>query len=193
MSDSDTAKREEPPAQGGSRREAAGDPAPAVLPPGPAEPPSMFLQIVGAVAIGLLAVIAAQSFLTARDVNLVSQNLGALAGRLQAESDKSRKLFDEVVILRGQVGELKNFVQIASRQGGGGASGEAPPGPADWTGIYVSELAPLLPILEQYEGDMGEAWIYTDNESFIESIARALEALEALEPGGMDGDIEQPQ
>ena len=186
MSDSDTAKREEPPDQGGSGREAAGDPA-------PAEPPSMFLQIVGAVAIGLLAVIAAQSFLTARDVNLVSQNLGALAGRLQAESDKSRKLFDEVVILRGQVGELKNFVQIASRQGGRGASGETPPGPADWTGIYVSELAPLLPILEQYEGDMGEAWIYTDNESFIESIARALEALEALEPGGMDVDIEQPQ
>ncbi len=99
MSDSDTAKREEPPARGGSRREAAGDPAPAVPAAGPAELPSMFLQIVGAVAIGLLAVIAAQSFLTARDVNLVSQNLGTLAGRLQAETDRSRKLFDEIVIL----------------------------------------------------------------------------------------------
>ena len=183
MSDSDTAKREEPPAQGGSRREAAGDPR-------SAEPPSMFLQIVGAVAIGLLAVVTAQSFLTARDVNLVSQNVSTRAGRLQAETDRSRKLFDEVVILRGQVGELKNFLQITARQGGGGASGETPPGPADWTGIYVSELAPLLPILAQYEGDMGEAWIYTDNESFIESVARALEALET---GGMDADIEQPQ
>lgn len=190
MSDSDAAKREEDPAQGGSRREAAGDPAPAVLPAGPAEPPSMFFQIIGAVAIGLLAVIAAQGFLTARDVTLVSQNVGALAGRLQAESDKSRKLFDEVVILRGQVGELKNFVQITSRQGGGRGSGETPPGPADWTGVYVSELAPLLPILAQYEGDMGEAWIYTDNQNFIESIARTLEALEA---GGMEVDVEQPQ
>ncbi len=183
MSDSDAAKREEQPAHGGSGRAAAGDPT-------PAEPPSMFLQIVGAVAIGLLAVVTAQSFLTARDVNLVSQNVSTLAGRLQAETNKSRKLFDEIVILRGQVGELKNFLQIASRQGGGGASGDTPPGPADWTGIYVSELAPLLPILAQYEGDMGEAWIYTDNESFIESIARALEALET---GGMDADIEQPQ
>jgi hypothetical protein len=150
----------------------------------------MFLQILGAVAIGLLAVVTAQSFLTARDVNLVSQDVGALAGRLQAETNKSRKLFDEIVILRGQVGELKNFLQVTSRQGGGGASGETPPGPADWTGVYVNELAPLLPILAQYEGDMGEAWIYTDNESFIESIAKALEA---LEPGGTDVDLEQPQ
>ncbi len=189
MSDSDTAKREDDPAQGGSRNEAAGDPAPAVLPAGPAEPPSMFFQIIGAVAIGLLAVIAAQGFLTARDVNLVSQNVGAFAGRFQAETDKSRKLFDEVVILRGQVGELKNYLQITSRQGGRG-SGETPPGPTDWTGVYVSELAPLLPILAQYEGDMGEAWIYTDNQNFIESIARTLEALEA---GGMEVDVEQPQ
>jgi hypothetical protein len=190
MSDSDTAKREEDPARGGSRNEAAGDPAPEVMPAGPAELPSMFLQIVGAVAIGLLAVVAAQSFLTARDVNVVSQNVGTLAGRLQAETDKSRKLFDEVVILRGQVGELRNFLQVTSRQSSGRASGETPPGPADWTGVYVSELAPLLPILAQYEGDMGEAWIYTDNQSFIESIARALEKLEA---DGAGVKTDQPQ
>ena len=150
----------------------------------------MFLQIIGAVAIALLAVVAAQSFLTARDVNLVSQNVVTLAGQLQAETDKSRKLFDEVVILRGQVGEIKNFLQITSRQGGGGASGEKPPGPTDWTGVYVSELGPLLPILAQYEGDMGEAWIYTDNEDFIESIARELEKMEGAGP---EVDVEQPQ
>ena len=159
-------------------------------PKGGGEAPSLFVQIVGAVAIGLLAVVAAQGFLTARDVSVVSQNVGALAGRLQAESDKSRKLFDEVVILRGQVGELKNFLQVSGVQGGGGGSGERPPGPTDWTGVYVSELAPLLPVLAQYQGDMGEAWIYTDNEAFIESIAQALEKMEA---GGVDVDVEQPQ
>lgn len=183
MSDSDATKREEDPAQGALREDMASEPL-------PAEPPSLFVQIVGAVAIALLAVVAAQGFLTARDVNIVSQNVGTLAGRIQAETDKSRKLFDEVVILRGQVGELKNFLQITQHQGGAGAAGDAPPGPSDWTGVYVSELAPLLPILAQYEGDMGEAWIYTDNESFIESIAQALEKMEA---GGMEVDVEQPQ
>jgi len=190
MSDSDFTKRDDHSAKGGPRREAAGDPAPVVVQAGPAEPPSMFFQIVAAVAIGLLAVVAAQGFLTARDVNVVSQNVGTLAGRLQSETDKSRKLFDEIVILRGQVGELKNFLQVTSRQGSGGATGEAPPGPSDWTGVYVNELAPLLPILAQYEGDMGEAWIYTDNQSFIESIAEALEKLEADET---EVKTDQPQ
>lgn len=149
----------------------------------------LFVQIVGAIAVALLAVIAAQSFFTARDVNQVSQGLGALAGRVLALDDKSRKLFDEVVVLRGQVGEMRNILQITSRQGGG-AAGEAPPGPRDWTGVYVSELAPLLPILSRYQGDMGEAWIYTDNQAFIESIAEALENLEA---GGVEVETEQAQ
>jgi hypothetical protein len=35
---------------------------------------------------------------------------------------------------------------------------------------------------------MGEAWIYTDNEAFIESIAQALESMGA---GGVD--VDQPQ
>jgi len=190
MSDSDATKREDDLARGRSRRETLGDPAPVVVQAAPAEAPSMFVQIVGAVAIGLLAVVAAQGFLTARDVNLVSLNVGTLAGRLQSETEKSRKLFDEIVILRGQVGELKNFLQVTSRQDSGRATGEAPPGPSDWTGVYVNELAPLLPILAQYEGDMGEAWIYTDNQSFIESIAKALENLEAE---GTEVKTEQPQ
>ncbi len=190
MPDSDATTREDHPATGGSRREAAGDPAPVIVQAGPAEPPSMFFQIIAAVAIGLLAVVAAQGFLTARDVNLVAQNVGTLAGRLQAETDKSRKLFDEIVILRGQVGEFKNLLLIASRQGGGGTSGGAPPGPPGWTGVYVSELAPLLPILARYEGDMGEAWIYTDNQAFIESIAKELEKMEL---DGTEADVEQPQ
>ena len=45
-------------------------------------------------------------------------------------------------------------------------------------------------MLAQYQGDMGEAWIYTDNEAFIESIARALENMEA---GGTEVQVEQPQ
>ena len=107
MSDSDATRREGEPDKYGSGRDAGDDPAPVVVSKGSGEPPSMFVQIVGAVAIGLLAVVAAQGFLTARDVSVVSQNVGALAGRLQAESEKSRKLFDEVVILRGQVGEVR--------------------------------------------------------------------------------------
>jgi hypothetical protein len=154
-----------------------------------AEAPSLFVQIACAVVIALLAVVAAQSFFTDRDVSLMSQNVINLAQRLQAESERSQKLFDEVVILRGQVGEFKNVLQVTRRQGSDGATGDGPPGPRDWTGVYVSELAPLLPILAQYEGDMGEAWIYTDNEAFLENIARALERLEA---GGMEVDIEQP-
>ena len=187
MSDSDAAKGEQGAPQPGAGSEAAGEPFPAAPPSDRAEQPSLFVQIIGAVAIALLAVVAAQSFLTARDVNQATQNIGALAARLQAESERSKKLFDEVVILRGQVGGLKNVLQIARGQGGAGAP---PPGPADWTGIYVSELAPLLPVLAQYEGDMGEAWIYTDNESFIESIARALET---LQQGGREVEVEQPQ
>lgn len=182
MSDSDVTKREQGAPQPGVRSE-AGAPLPIEPPSDRAEPPSLFVQIIGAVAIALLAVVAAQSFLTARDVNQTAQNIGALAARLQAESDRSKKLFDEVVILRGQVGELKNVLQIARGQGGAGA----PQGPADWTGVYVSELAPLLPVLSQYEGDMGEAWIYTDNESFIESIAQALET---LQQGGREVVVE---
>ena len=190
MSESDNTRRERRLARHGAERDAGDSPAPEVVSRGPGEPPSMFVQIVGAVAIGLLAVVAAQGFLTARDVSVVSQNVGALAGRLQAESDKSRKLFDEVVILRGQLGELKNYLQVSGRRGAGGRSDDRPPGPTDWTGVYVSELAPLLPVLAQYQGDMGEAWIYTDNEAFIESIARALEKMEA---GGTEVEVEQPQ
>lgn len=193
MSDSDATRREREPAKYGSGRDAGDDPAPVVVSKGSGEPPSMFVQIVAAVAIGLLAVVAAQGFLTARDVSVASQNVGALAGRLQAESEKSRKLFDEVVILRGQLGELKNFLQVSGGVGGlsgGAGSTERPPGPTDWTGVYVSELAPLLPVLAQYQGDMGEAWIYTDNEAFIESIAQALESMGA---GGVDVDVDQPQ
>lgn len=187
MSDSDVTKREDAAPHQGARSEAAGELLLTEPPRERAEPPSLFVQIMAAVAIALLAVVAAQSFLTARDVNQTTQNIGLLAARLQAESESSRKLFDEVVILRGQVGELKNVLQIARGQGGAGAP---PPGPADWTGIYVSELAPLLPVLSQYEGDMGEAWIYTDNESFIESIAQALET---LQQGGREVVVEQPQ
>ena len=190
MSDSDATRREREPTRDDLRRQAAGDAAPVAVSKGAGDSPSMFVQIVGAVAIGLLAVVAAQGFLTARDVSVVSQNVGTLAARLQAESDRSRKLFDEMVILRGQVGELKNFLQVSGRGGGGVGTGERPPGPADWTGVYVSELAPLLPVLAQYQGDMGEAWIYTDNEAFIESIAQALEKMEA---GGVDVDVEQSQ
>ncbi len=190
MSDSDVTKRERRSASGGFAEPFDGDPGSTAPAKGGGEPPSMFVQIVGAVAIGLLAVVAAQGFLTARDVSLVSQNVGALAGRVQAESEKSRKLFDEVVILRGQVGELKNSLQVSGLGGARGGSDDRPPGPADWTGVYVSELAPLLPVLAQYQGDMGEAWIYTDNEAFIESIAQALEKMEA---GGTEVEVEQAQ
>ncbi len=193
MSESDVPRREREASNYDSGRAASEEPVSMRPSKGAGEAPSMFVQIVGAVAIGLLAVVAAQGFLTARDVSVVSQNVGTLAGRLQAESEKSRKLFDEVVILRGQLGELKNFLLVSGGRGGGGgqsASGDKPPGPADWTGVYVSELAPLLPVLAQYQGDMGEAWIYTDNEAFIESIARALEQMGA---GGVEVDVEQPQ
>jgi hypothetical protein len=156
---------------------------------GEAGPPSLFVQIAAAVVIALLAVVAAQSFFTARDLGVVSQNVVNLAARLQAETERSKKLYDEVVVLRGQVGEFKNILQITGRRGADGAAGDAPPGPRDWTGVYVSELAPLLPVLAQYEGDMGEAWIYSDNENFLNSIAKALEALQA---GGMEVDVEQP-
>lgn len=188
----------------GPRR--AGDPAGPAPAPGPAsgpasvpearpEAPSLFAQIAAAVAIALLAVVAAQSFFTARDLGVVSQNVVNLAQRLQAESERSQRLYDEVVVLRGQVGEFKNILQIGRRQGtagtagAAGAAGETPPGPRDWTGVYISELAPLLPVLARYQGDMGEAWIYTDNEAFLENIAQALEALEAE---GMEVDVEQP-
>ena len=167
-----------PPA--GSRTPSAGT--------GEAGASSLFLQLACAVMIALLAVVAAQSFFTARDLGVVSQNVVTLAARLQAEAERSKKLFDEVVILRGQVGEFKNILQITRRQGAEGVGG-APPGPQDWTGIYVSELAPLLPALSQFEGDMGEAWIYSDNENFLNSVAKALEALQA---GGMEVDVEQP-
>lgn len=156
---------------------------------GEAGPPSLFLQIASAVVIALLAVVAAQSFFTARDVNVTSQNVVNLAKRLQAESERSQKLYDEVVVLRGQVGEFKNILQITSRQGGGAAA-NTPPGPRDWTGVYVSELAPLLPVLAQYKGNMGEAWIYTDNEAFLEKIAQALDT---LKKSGLDVNVEQPQ
>ena len=190
MSDSDVSKREREAPQEGAGSEAASERLLTEQPRERGEPPSLFVQIVGAVAVALLAVVAAQSFFTARDVNQTSQNLGALAARLQAESEKSKKLFEEVVILRGQVGELKNVLQISGGMSGAGAAAGAPPGPQDWTGIYVNELAPLLPLLARYEGDMGEAWIYTDNEDFIESIARALEG---LEQGGVEADVELPQ
>lgn len=188
MSESETTKRADDRETGRARREAAGEPAAPRR--GEADPPSLFLQIASAAAIALLAVVAAQSFFTARDVSLASQNVVALAARLQAETERTQKLYDEVVILRGQVGELKNLLQITSRQGSGGAAGETPPGPRDWTGVYISELAPLLPVLAQYEGDMGEAWIYTDNEAFLENIARALET---LKEGGLDVNVDQPQ
>jgi hypothetical protein len=188
MSESDDTKRAAGLPEGAARAGAvSGAGSPVAY--GEAEAPSLFVQIACAVVIALLAVVAAQSFFTARDVSLMSQNVVTLAQRLQAESERSQKLFDEVVILRGQVGEFKNVLQVTRRQGGDGATGDGPPGPRDWTGVYVSELAPLLPILAQYEGDMGEAWIYTDNEAFLENIARALERLEA---GGMEVDIEQP-
>lgn len=190
MSDSDVTKREQDVPQPGARSEAAGEPFPAEPPRDRAEAPSLFVQIIGAAAIALLAVVATQGFLTAKDVSLTGQNVATLAARLQAESEKSKKLFEEVVILRGQVGELKNFLQIARGQGGAATSAGVPPGPTDWTGVYVNELAPLLPVLAQYDGDMGEAWIYTDNEDFIESIARALEE---LQQGGMEVDVDQPQ
>lgn len=170
----------------GRGREAADPPVPSS---GEAGAPSLFVQIAAAVIIALLAVVAAQSFFTARDVSVASQNVVALAARLQAESERSQKLYDEIVILRGQVGEFKNILQVTRRQAAEGAAVDTPPGPRDWTGVYVSELAPLLPVLSQYEGDMGEAWIYTDNETFLDNIARALEALEA---GGMEVDVEQP-
>jgi len=156
---------------------------------GEAGAPSLFLQLACAAMIALLAVVAAQSFFTARDVSVVSQNVVTLAARLQAETERSQKLYDEIVILRGQVGDFKNILQITRRQGADGTGGDAPPGPRDWTGIYVSELAPLLPVLSQYEGEMGEAWIYSDNENFLNSVAKALEALQA---GGMEVDVEQP-
>jgi len=186
MSDSDVPKRE----QDLPRPGAASEASPTERPRERGEPPSIFVQIVGAVAIALLAVVAAQGFLTAKEVNQTSQNVGALAARLLAESEKSKKLFEEVVILRGQVGELKNVLQISGGRGGTGAAAVQPPAPRDWTGVHVNELAPLLPVLAQYEGDMGEAWIYTDNEDFIESIARALEE---LQEGGMAVDVEQSQ
>lgn len=156
---------------------------------GEAGPPSLFVQIAAAVVIALLAVVAAQSFFTARDVNVVSQNVVNLAARLQAETERSQKLYDEVVVLRGQVGDFKNILQITRRRGADGEAGDMPPGPRDWTGVYISELSPLLPVLAQYEGEMGEAWIYSDNENFLNSIAKALEALQA---GGMEVDVEQP-
>lgn len=173
MSDSNATQRAEDPAAGRAR--------------GEADPPSLFLQVASAAAIALLAVVAAQSFFTAKDLSQTSQNVVALAARLQTETERSQKLFDEVVILRGQVGELKNLLQISGSRGGG-AAGETPPGPRDWTGIYVSELAPLLPVLAQYEGDMGEAWIYTDNEAFLDNVARALET---LKQGGVDVNVDQ--
>jgi len=187
MSDSDVTKREADPDKGADRGGTTDEPPTTVVYRDQSEGPSLYLQIIGAVGIALLAVVAAQGFLTAKDVNQTAQNIGALASRLQAESDRSKKLFEEIVILRGQVGEFKNVLQIT--RGQGGAPG-VPPGPADWTGVHVNELAPLLPLLAQYEGDMGEAWIYTDNEDFIESIAKALES---LEQDGTEADGEQPQ
>ena len=140
----------------GARR--AADPAPA--PEARPETPSLFAQIAAAVAIALLAVVAAQSFFTARDLGVVSQNVVNLAQRLQTESERSQKLYDEVVVLRGQVGEFKNILQISRRQGASGAAGaagETPPGPRDWTGVYISELAPLLPVLSRFHGDTADA------------------------------------
>jgi len=151
MSESETTKRADDRETGRARREAAGEPAAPRR--GESDPPSLFLQIASAAAIALLAVVAAQSFFTARDVSLASQNVVALAARLQAETERTQKLYDEVVILRGQVGELKNLLQITSRQGSGGAAGETPPGPRDWTGVYISSAnwrrsCPSLPSMK---------------------------------------------
>jgi hypothetical protein len=188
MSDSHDARNGADPAEDAARPEAVGNRG---VPParGGDAGPSLFVHIAGAVVIALLAVVAAQSFFTARDVSVTSQNVVALAARLQAETERSQKLYDEVVILRGQVGEFKNILQVTQHQSAEGGAGDRPPGPRDWTGVYISELAPLLPVLAQYEGDMGEAWIYTDNEKFLDNIARALEA---LQEGGVEVNVEQP-
>ena len=171
---------------GVASRPDTGGGAPAAEPlPARAEGPSTFVQVVAAVALGLLAVVAAQSFFISNDMNRSAQSLSALTARVLADSDRSAKMAEEIAVLRGQVGELRNVLQIARGQSGAGAAADAPPGPRDWTGVHVNELAPLLPVLAQYEGEMGEAWIYTDNEDFIESIARALEGLE--QGGGADG------
>ena len=71
-----------------------------------------------------------------------------------------------------------------------GDGGPAPPAPGNWTGVFISDLDPLLPYLAEVDAETGQVWIYSDNDAFL---ARIGEALQSLEDAGMDVQIERSE
>lgn len=138
-----------------------------------------FLQISVAIAIALFAVVAGQVFFLARDVKLLAQdlvNMGTRLERVHADFTKNQTIFNEVPVLRAQVGEIKRLLQ-----GGEAAAGVPPEGPPGWTGVQVNDLGQLLPYLARLQGDLGEAWIYSNNDNFLTGLAQTLQSIEAGE------------
>ena len=129
----------------------------------------------------VLAFLIYQSLVTTKDLAVLTQDGGVIAGKLDGVSSRVTNIEALVV----------GMVALRARSAAPPEVAAAPPpAPRDWTGIYVSDLAPLLPYLAEPGEGTGELWIYSDNEAFVDRVAAALQALVEQ---GMDGDIEGGQ
>ena len=136
------------------------------------------------VATALLAYLIVQSLFTSRDVAVLARDNGMINAKLDAKLDA---LASKLTGIDEAVEDLA--AQGLAAQGLAGPPAD-PPAPGNWTGVFVSDLDPLLPYLAQVEAETGQVWIYSDNEAFL---ARIGEALQSLEDAGMDVRIERSE
>ena len=148
------------------------------------------------VATAVLTYLIVQSLVTSRDVAVLARDSGMINAKLDALTSKLTDIDEAVEDLAGQdlAGQgladqgLADLRAEPEPRHGDGAP--APPGPGNWTGVFISDLDPLLPYLAEAEAETGEVWIYSDNEAFL---ARIGEALQSLEDAGMDVRIERSE
>jgi len=145
------------------------------------------------IATAALAFLVIQALITSKDVAIVGRDLGLVGSELDGLKSDVASILDtigDLTVIRDEIGEVNALLKTSPGPPARDGSSSVPPAPRDWTGIYVSELSPLLPYLAQQEAEMGEVWIYSDNEAFVR---RFNEALRALKDAGMEIEIERSE
>ena len=125
------------------------------------------------VATAVLTYLVVQSIVTSSDLAMLGRNGGMINAKLDALTPRLTGIdeaMEELAALR--------------------AAAERRPAAENWTGVFISDLGPLLPYLAQGEAETGEVWIYSESEAFL---ARIGEALQSLEDAGMDVQIERSE
>ncbi len=152
------------------------------------------VMLTGAtIATAALAFLVIQALITSKDVAIVGRDLGLVGGELdslKADVANIRDTVGDLTVIREEIAEVNALLKTTPEPPARDGSSSVPLAPRDWTGVYLSELSPLLPYLAQSEAEIGKVWIYSDNEAFV---MRINEALRALKDAGMEIEIERSE